>query len=130
MAGRGRSRLPQIRSGEGKPRTRSRRADLRARCVRCGIPAENCIIRRRLVGFRLCRRSAAAGPDRQSAALAGHTAAVAKLSEFAELSELTKLSELAKLSGQLSKQRAAPADLRRAVESSDLARAARFGATG
>src|SRR5262249_4566886 len=123
-------RLPQIRRGEGKSRTRSRRADLRAWCVRCGISAENRIIRRRLVGFRLRRRSATAGADRQPAALAGRTAAAAKLSEFAELSELTNLSKLANLSGHLFEQPAAPAELRRAVESSDLARAARYGATG
>ena len=117
VACRGRSRLPEVRRGQGERGTGPDRPDLRSRRVRCGISAEGGGARRQHHQLRLCRRkSSAARNDRQSAALADHARAGGS-SAPRELSR--KFS--GKLFRKLSESGAAAADLCRAVERPDLA---------
>ena len=57
MAGRGRSRLPEIRRGQGERRTGPDRPDLRSRRLRRGISAEGRGARRKHRQLWLCRRN-------------------------------------------------------------------------
>ena len=76
MACRGRSRLPEVRRGQGERGTGPDRPDFRSRRVRCGISAEGGGARRKHRQLRFCRRKpAAARKYRQSAALADHARA-------------------------------------------------------
>src|SRR4051794_31178854 len=131
--------MPEIGCGEGESRRRPRRADLRPRNVRRAISAQGGSARRQHQRIRLCRRSSAAGADRQPAALAGGAAAddSAGLSAAAELSAAAGLPaaalskrRAAAQSELILEQCAAPAELRRAIEQTDLALSARRRAAG
>src|SRR6185295_5313493 len=76
VAYRGRSRLPEVRRGQGERGTGPDRPDFRSRRVRCGISAEGGGARRKHLQLRICRRKpSAARKYRQSAALADYARA-------------------------------------------------------